>query len=149
MRLLLRFSAIVLFCLAAPRSVSAQLEIGTWVRKSTANQPTMTLKIETCCGHIGRKLTYSLTGATMTLASGMDGRDAALSVNGKPTGETMAITRVDAHHATTVIKMNGAKIGTSTATLSDDGKTLTIESELTTAAGGNRAGKQTEVWVKQ
>jgi hypothetical protein len=149
MRLLLRLSAIALFCIAAPRAVSAQLEIGTWLRKAAPNQPSMTLKIETCCGHIGRKLTYSVTGATMTLASGMDGRDAALSVNGKPTGETMAITRVDAHHATTVIKMNGSKIGTSKATLSEDGKTLTVESELTTTAGGNPAGKQTEVWVKQ
>jgi hypothetical protein len=70
-------------------------------------------------------------------------------MNGKPTGETMAIKRVDAHHASTVLKMNGQQFGTSEATLSADGKTLTVRNDLTASGGGQQAGKHTEIWVKQ
>jgi hypothetical protein len=153
MRLLSRLSAIALCCLVAPRTLSAQLEIGTWVRRVTASQPIMTMKIETCCGSIGRKLTYKVTmggtEAVLTLSSKMDGSEAAVLMNGQPSGETMALKRVDAHHATNVLKMNGSKFGTSVATLSPDGKTLTVLSDFASAMGGNPAGKQTEVWIKQ
>jgi len=153
MRLLPRLSAIALFCVAAPRSASAQLEIGTWVRKAASNMPSMTMKIESCCGGGGRKLTYKVTvGATetvLTLSTKLDGSDAPVLLNGQPTAESMAIKRVDTHHATTVLKMNGSKFGTSMATLSADGKTLTVESDFATAMAGNPAGKTTEVWVKQ
>lgn len=152
MRLLSRLSAIVLFGAVAPRSASAQLEIGTWVRKSTSGSPAMTMKIESCCGG-GRKLTYNLTmggtAAMLTLSTKLDGSEAAVLMNGKPSGETMAIKRVDGHHVVSVLKMNGSKFGTSKATLSADGKTLTVESDYTAAVGGNQAGKTTEIWVKQ
>lgn len=114
--------------------------------------PAMTMKIEACCNG-GRRLTYHLDiGGTATLLiveSRLDGSEAPVMMNGKPSGETMAITRVDAHHASTVLKMNGTFFGTSKATLSADGRTLTVLNDFSASAGGQQAGKSTEVWVKQ
>jgi hypothetical protein len=45
--------------------------------------------------------------------------------------------------------MNGKPFGTSKATLSADGNTLTVENDITFAAGGLTTGKQTEVWVRK
>jgi hypothetical protein len=61
----------------------------------------------------------------------------------------MAITRLDAHHASTIVKMNGSPFGTSRATLSADGRTLTVLNDFSASVGAQRAGKFTEVWVKQ
>ena len=43
--------------------------------------------------------------------------------------------------------MNGTTFGTSKGTLSADGKTLTVENEVTSAVGGQPVGKQRETWV--
>ena len=59
----------------------------------------------------------------------------------------MAIKRVDAHHANTVVKMKGKPFGTSSATLSADGKTITIESVSQTTGGPPE--KVIETWVKK
>jgi hypothetical protein len=144
---------IAIAAIATPKPLYAQLEIGTWVRQSTPSMPGMTMKIEACCGTGGRRLTYALlmdkTKTLLTLESPLDGTPVPVMVNGKPSGETMAIKRVDARHANTVVKMNGKPFGTSMATLSPDGKTLTVLNEYSSSAGGQQAGKVTEVWVKQ
>lgn len=144
--------AIAIGAIATPKPVYAQLEIGTWVRH-TPSTPSMTLKIEACCGAGGRRLSYDLlagnTRMLMTLETQLDGTDATVMVDGKPSGETMAIKRLDAHHANTVVKMNGKPFGTSKATLSPDGKTLTVLDDYASSVGGQPAGKLTEVWVKQ
>ena len=85
----------------------------------------------------------------LTLETKLDGSDAPLVMNGQPTGETMGIKRVDDHHTMTVLKLNGQQFGTSTATISDDGKTLTIENNITAPLGGRRVGKTTETWVRK
>ena len=130
-----------------------QLEIGTWVRQVTPQTPQeMTLTIEACCGS-GRRLTYHVragsTAMTMVVETRLDGADAPVLMNGAPSGETMAITRLDATHASAVLKMKGVAFGTSRGTLSADGKTLTVINEYTTTAGGNPVGKVTEVWMKK
>ena len=131
MRLLLCFSAIAPCCIAAPRSVSAQLEIGTWVRKATASTPTMTMQVESCGGGGGRKLTYRVpmggTDAVLTLSSKLDGTDAPAHEREAERGDH----------------------GDQKATLSADGKTLTVASDDTTAVAGNQKGKTTEIFVKQ
>ncbi len=144
---------IAMFVLTSAGSLHAQMEIGTWVRKDTASKaPNMTMDVEACC-HGGRKLTYHVAmgenKALITVESPFDGTEAPVLMNGKPTGETMAIKRVDARHASTVLKMNGTEFGTSEATLSADGKTLTVLNDLTASGGGQQAGKRTEIWVKQ
>jgi hypothetical protein len=85
----------------------------------------------------------------MLIESPFDGSERPVLVNGKPSGETMAITRVDDHHVSTVVKMNGKPFGTSKATLSADGKVLTVLNEFSASAGGNPTGKSTERWVRK
>jgi len=143
---------VALIALGSPRSVQAQLEIGTWVRRATDSMPAMTMQIEACCNG-GRRLIYHVdingTETLLVVESQLDGSDAPVLMNGKPSGETMAITRVDDHHSTAVVKMNGRPFGTSQATLSADGRTLTVINDISSSASGQAAGKYTEVWVKQ
>jgi hypothetical protein len=139
----------ILVLLAISASLEAQMVVGTWVRTPTKTAPgAMTMTVEPCCGS-GYKLTYRFAmGAdktVMTVSSPFDGTEVPVMVNDKPSGETMAIKRLDGHHSSTVIKMNGEPFGTSSATLSADGKTLTVINEMASGA----AGKVTETWTKQ
>jgi hypothetical protein len=86
----------------------------------------------------------------LTLETKLDGSDAPLLMNGQPTGETMAIKRIDGKHASTVLKMNGKLFGTSTATFSDDFSKLTIENQVQEATSvGPPRGKMTELWTRK
>jgi hypothetical protein len=142
----------VLGAIGSPSILHAQMGVGTWVRQATASGSSLTMKVEACCGS-GRRLTYHIgsnaTAMVLTLESRFDGSSAPVLINGKPSGETMEITRVDAHHTSTILKMNGKTFGTSKATLSADGKTLTVINDLTSSAGGQKLGKSTEIWVRQ
>ena len=85
----------------------------------------------------------------MVVESPFDGREVPVLLDGKPSGETMAITLVDPRHTTAVVKMNGKPFGISKGSLSADGKTLTVENEYSASVGGNPAGKQTEIWIRK
>jgi hypothetical protein len=75
---------------------------------------------------------------TLTVNSPMDGTEVPALVGGKPSGETMAIKRVDDHHYSAVVKMSGKPFGTSNGTVSADGKTMTVES---VSQGGGKVEK--------
>ncbi len=111
----------LLGALGSARSLQAQIGIGTWVRKSTASMPGMTMTVEACCNG-GRRLIYhgdiNGTKTILPLESRFDGSEAPVLMGGKPSGETMRITRVDDHHLSNVLKMNGSVFGTSKAALS-------------------------------
>jgi hypothetical protein len=109
----------------------------------------MTMTVEACCNG-GRRLIYRTTGSdvVVTVESPFDGSDVPVMIGGKPSGETMGIKRVDANHTVTVLKMNGKMFGTSKATISADGRTLTVENDYTSAAGG-QPGKNMETWVRK
>jgi hypothetical protein len=143
---------IAVFAGASIRPAHAQLEIGTWVRQPIPGMPAMTMTIEACCNG-GRRLTYHIvlekTDMQMVLETRLDGAEVPVLVGGKPSAETMAIKRTDEYHASTVIKMNGALLGTNTATLSADGQTLTVVNDFSTAAGGQQVGKFTEIWLRK
>jgi hypothetical protein len=142
----------ILMTLGSARSLHAQIEVGTWVKQSTDSMPGMTMTVEACCNG-GRRLTYHIvingTEMLLTAESRLDGSDAPVLMGGKPSGETMAITRLDAHHASAVVKMNGRVFGTSKATLSADGRTLTVLNDYTSTAGGQAVGRFTEIWVRR
>ena len=142
----------LLSALSSARSLHAQLGVGTWVRQPTASMPSMTMTVEACCNG-GRRLIYHIdingTAMVLTVESRFDGSSAPVLIAGKPSGETMEITRVDDHHLSTVVKMNGKAFGTSKATLSADGKTLTVITDVTSSAGGQTVGKSTETWVRK
>lgn len=140
--------------LTASAALDAQMIVGTWVRTPTKTAPgKMTMTVEPCCGS-GYKLTYRFAvgqqqTVLMTVASPFDGSEVPVMVDGKPSGETMAIKRIDDHHASTVLRMNGEPFGTSRSTLSADDKTISVVNDVTNAASGMPTGQSTETWVKQ
>lgn len=142
-----------MLALGSTRPLHAQLGVGTWVRQGRATMPgSMTMTVEACC-HGGRRLIYHIdiqgTKSVLTVDSPFDGTDVPVLMNGQPSGETMAIKRLDDHQLFTIVRMNGRPFGTSKATLSADGRTLTVLNDYSSTAGGNAAGKFTEVWVRQ
>ncbi len=129
----------------------AQIPVGNWVR-TDAQANGLTMTVEACCNG-GLRLIYHvpITGQppmTVTVDSPMNGTEVPSLVNGKPTGQTMAITRVDARHYTGIVKMGGKLYGTSTSTLSADGKSITVES-VSQAVAGSKAEKAIETWVRK
>lgn len=147
------FLALFLALSAAPLRAESILELGTWVKRSQGNAP-LVLTIE--AAGTARRLTYRIRQASgrldpnyeQVVVTQLDGQDAPLLDHGKPSGETMAIKRLDARHSFTVIKMNGKAIATSKAELSADGKLMTVENEYT-GGGGMRPGKQMEYWDRK
>ena len=129
----------------------AQFPAGDWVRTDDQGKG-MVMTTEVCCKG-GARLTYRMpaqpgqTPLTLTVESPMDGTDAPVLLAGKPSGQMMAIKRIDDHHYTATMKMNGQPLTTSTGTVSADGKSITIES--VTQQQGGQAVKTTETWVKK
>jgi hypothetical protein len=106
-----RFARVALMVgvLATAGPLSAQVGIGIWHRKETPTTPgKMTMTVAACCGQ-GRRLTYHFaingTATELIVESKFDGTEAPVLMNGKPSGETMAIKWVDDHHTTTILKM--------------------------------------------
>jgi hypothetical protein len=146
---LARVAAIIVVAIF-PRTASAQLPLGTWLRTDLPREQSMTMTVEACCNG-GRRLVYRVAGSTqvmLTVDSPMDGSEVPVLVGGKPSGETMAIKIVDKFHSVTILKMNGQPYGTSKGTLSADGNSLTVENEVAQMAG-QPAGKATEKWARQ
>jgi hypothetical protein len=107
----------------------------------------------TAWGDGGRQISYRIVlpeigVSSLVIKTAMDGKDAPVLVNGRSMGETMAIKRQDSRHATSVVKWNGAPTGNSTEAISEDGKTLTVVTDMTTDSPTAPAGKETQVWVK-
>ena len=140
-----------LWALGWAHQAHAQFGVGsTWVR-TDAQGKGITLRVEACCNG-GLRLVYLIPpmanqpATTLTVDSPLDGTEVPALVGGKPSGETMAITRVDNRHYTGVVKMNGKPFGTSNSTVSADGKTMTVESAF---EGGGTVQKVIETWVRQ
>jgi hypothetical protein len=136
--------------LAWASQAHAQIGVGNWVRTDEkANGITMT--VEACCSG-GLRLIYHVPTApgqppiTLTVDSPMDGSEVPAMIGGKPSGQTMAIKRVDDRHYTGVVKMGGQPFGTSSATISADGKTMTVE---TLSQASAKAEKIVETWVRK
>jgi len=150
--------ALALAWLLARPVAAADAGLGTFVMQPTPGSSGakgtggLTLTVEPW-GKSGRKLTYRIRvpmgEMVSTIESPMDGSDALVLLNGKPTGETMGIKRLDDRHTVAVLKLNGKRFGTSKSTLSPDSKVLTVENEITDSVGGRQAGKHTEVWLRK
>jgi hypothetical protein len=117
--------------------------VGTWqlnVSKSTFTSGPA-LKSQT--------RTYSQSGPNITLLMktvGADGKEVTTQttyeldgkdfpVTGTPDYDSLSAERVDSSTARFTLKKGGKAIGTTTRTVSKDGKTLTTKSKLTTAQG--------------
>ena len=143
---------IVLLTLGSASFLSAQMGVGTWVRQPGSAPGDITMTVEPCCNG-GRKLTYHIKIGNVTnvmvVESPFDGKEVPVLLDGKPSGETMAIKTVDSSHWTVVLKMNGQSFGTSKGEISADGKTINVENNFTFAAAGQQVGLQKEVWLKK
>jgi hypothetical protein len=129
----------------------AQFAAGTtWVRTDAAGKG-ITMSVEACCNG-GLRLTYRVPPmagqpeTTMTVDSPMNGTEAPTMVAGKPSGQTMAIKRIDDHHYSAVGKVNGQPLGTYEGTVSADGKTMTVEGVMQV---GGQTSKMIETWVRK
>lgn len=141
---------IVMQTASVSHSLGAQPSVGTWVRQGADPAATITMTIEKCCGG-GRRLTYRLSGGkhVMTVESPFDGTEVPVLFDGKPSGQTMAIKLVDSRHTVTTTKLNGKPMGVSKATLSADGKTLTVVNDMSAAGATQGQAVQTETWIKK
>jgi hypothetical protein len=144
--------AMVLCLLSAGSAAWAQLPVGTWVKRPSSTPPII-MTIEPVGP--GIKITYRMLGSdgramnqsVLTVVTALDGKEAAMMIDGKDSGQTMATLRTDASHASTIIKMQGKEFSRSTTELSPDGKTMKVENDL--SAMSPSAGKQIEFWDKK
>src|SRR5689334_21215506 len=87
----------------------ASMPVGTWVRRDTKQGLANTLIIETSGS--GWKLTFKIQAAngtsTLVATTQGDGKDAVVSIDGKPSNQTMAIRIVDDRHTINTLKMSG------------------------------------------
>ena len=93
--------------------------------------------------------TYSQSGDTISVvikSVGTDGKEATMQatykldgkdypVTGAPGWDTLSGQQVDAHTAEFTLKKGGTVVGTTTRTVSKDGKTLTAKQDTTTTKG--------------
>jgi hypothetical protein len=71
------------------------------------------------------------TGETMYQYDGKD-----YPVTGSPDFDSLSAQQVDSHTVKFTMKRGGKPVGTTTRTVSKDGKTLTTKQKVTTASGG-------------
>jgi hypothetical protein len=131
--------------------VHAQLGVGTTWLRTDAQGKGITLSLEACCNGGLRFIWHipSMGGqpaSTMTVDSPMNGTEVPALVGGKPSSETVAIKRMDDHHYSATVKMNGQPFGTSNGTVSADNKTMTVDSVY---GIGSQTQKTTETWVRK
>lgn len=149
-RLLTAAGVIVAAVLAgAAPAVAADSPVGTWLKKEANGKTAMTMTIEKWGD--SAKLIYHIKDPpiVLTIASALDGSESPVLMNGKPSGETMAIKLIDKRHTTTTLQMNGKPFGSSKSAFSADFNTMTVENEMAAPAGGNPSGKTTEVWIRK
>ena len=140
----------LVICLAGliPILRADSMWIGTWVRRANKDGINATMIIE--AAGTGRKLTFKVEVAggrtsTLIVTTQGDGKDAPVSVDGKPSAETMAIRTVDDRHTINIIKMSGNPMTTQKSELSADDKVIKVESSA--MVPGQQNG--TEYWDKK
>ncbi|MEP6934183.1 MAG: hypothetical protein ABI988_09630 [Nitrospirota bacterium] len=146
---------IFLVCLLSLSSMvqADSLWSGTWVLSENAPGGRLMMTVE----EVGAewKLTHKVIGPTApastvsTILTPLNGKEVPVLVNGKPSGQTMRIQKIDSHHTVTVTMFQGKERSVSKSEISPDGKVLTVETEYPTSNPIGLAGKQIERWNRQ
>jgi len=142
-----RFASAVCVAALIPL-LRAELPTGTWVRRPNKDDLGATMIVE-AAGR-GRKLTFkvALPGggtSTMIVTTQGDGKDEPVSIDGKPSPETMAIRFVDDRHMINIIKLSGTTMVTQKSEVSADGRLIKVVSSAD--APGQQNG--VEYWDKK
>lgn len=147
-----RIACVALLVVSVCSSASAESPWkGTWVERKPVEQGRQTMTVEESGS--GWKLTYKATSPKMagvmvfTVVTQLDGKDAPVMAGDKPTGQSMAIKRVDSHHTYTVLKFQGKETGISKSELSADGKFLTVQNGPVDASPNQMT--QVRYWDKE
>jgi hypothetical protein len=152
--------AVAVVCLVLAGTMLAQSTafVGTWklnldkskfpaamapkslTRTVSADGDTVTYKFDGT-GSDGAAITYGFT-------SKLDGKDSDVTGNGMPYGaDHISIKQINSHMTSATLKKGDKVVGTSTATVSHDGKMLTLTSKGTGADG--KPVKTVSVYDKQ
>jgi hypothetical protein len=129
---------------------------GTWLLRSDTPGFKLTMTIE----EVGPswKITYRIPAQdprgnaitnVLTVQSPLDGKEVPVLVDGKPSGQTMQIRKLDSNHTFTVVKFQGKQAGVSKSELSADGKSITTENDFSSNDPKAPSGKQMQYWEKQ
>src|SRR6266853_2208788 len=120
-----RIVLVACFLSLIPMAEADSLPVGTWVQRTSQSPLTMTIEAVGAA----RKLTYTGAGqqGALTCLTQLDGKDAPVLLNGKPSGQTMAIRVIDSRHSFAVLKVQGKEMGTSKGELSPDGNVIKVE----------------------
>ena len=150
-----RVLSLIILLMLSSASWAASPWTGTWVLRDSAARLTMTL-VEAGGGW---KVTWKIpvpgakggpvTYTTMTMDTKLDGKDAPNLVDGKPSGQSMEVRKVDDRHTYTVMKQQGKPVGISKSEISPDGKVIKSENDYTAGGPNGPAGKQVQYWDKQ
>jgi len=151
-----RMALFVVLLALSSESWAASPWSGVWVlRDSTKGfRLTMTL-VEVGAGW---KITYRIpvpdargaaVSSVMTIETKLDGKEVPNLVDGKPSGQTMEIRKIDSRHTFTVVKFQGKQTGISKSELSPDGKVIKTENEIAVSGPNGMAGKKIQYWDKQ
>jgi len=123
---------------------------GTWVLREPPQGGSLTMTVEEVGS--GWKLTYKLVGPDApgtiysTVLTQLDGKDVPVLVEGKPSGQTMGIKKIDSRHTVGVVKFQGKEMGISKGELSPNGKVLKVETDY---ADSNPIRKEIQYWDRQ
>jgi hypothetical protein len=151
---------VTVVCLALAGSLLAQSTafVGTWkmnLEKSKYPAGTAPKSLTRNVSADGDTVTYKFEGEgadgtafSYGFASKYDGKDSEITGTGMPFGaDHIAIKQVNSHMLSSTMKKGDKAAGSSTAMVSHDGKTLTLTSKGTDAAG--KAVKTVVVYDKQ
>lgn len=155
--MMMRITLFIVLLAVCTESWAASPWEGEWLMRDTGKGFRLTMTLKEVGG--GWKITYRIPvpdakgGAAgtsiMTIETALDGKDVPTLVDGKPSGQSMEIRKVDSHHTYTVIKFQGKQSGISKSELSPDGKVITAENDALASGPTGTAGKTVQHWDKQ
>jgi hypothetical protein len=152
--------AVAVVCLALAGSMFADSKafVGTWklnLEKSKYAAGQAPKSLTRTVSADGDAVTYKFEGVgadgtafSFSFTSKYDGKDAEVTGAGMPYGaDHIAIKQVNSHETTATLKKGDKVVGSSTATVSHDGKMVTLTSKGTYANG--KPVKSVSIYDKQ
>lgn len=130
-------------------AVRAEIPAGTWARRAIKDGTRVVMTVESTGK--GRIVTYRNerrdgSVRTIVVETELDGKENKVTVDGKPSVQTMAFRRLDERRTVNTVRVDGKLVNTQNLELAPDGKLLTVETVPVNAV--NNKGF-TDYWDKQ